>query len=161
MNLEVLIPATVVGLLIIAYRLYRSNKKKKSWALFIEPFTETEYPYRGPNTEKESGGWLLDNNRARVHKAWVTATGEGVLAWHFWKRKRYRPFKVEWDEIAGIVFQRFKASNSWGADKWGHAEITFRDDRSPITVPWREIFEEFMPEAVGYKIHPKFYEQDV
>ena len=160
--MELLIPATVIATLLVTYGIYRSaSRKKRTWALFIKPFTETEYPYREPATDKESAGWLLDDSRARVHKAWVTTTDDGVFVWHFWKRKRYRPFKIEWREIAVVVFQRFKTPNSWGSDDWGHAEIAFRDQRSSITVPWREIFEDSVPESVGYKIHPKLYEQDV
>jgi len=161
LNFGVLVPVTVAVVLVFIFWIYRSSKQKRTWAAFIEPFTESEYPLRRADTAIETSWWLLDQDRVRIHKAWVTANNDGIFVWQFWKRKRYQPFKIDWAEIASVQFQRFKASNSWGSDNWGNAELRFRDERSPITIPWREVFEESMPETVGYKIHPKYYEQDV
>ena len=139
----------------------RARKNRLVWAAFTKPFKPAEYPLKTADTSKESGGWLLDNHRSRVRKAWVTANDGGVFVWHFWKRRRYQAFTIDWAELSSIVFQRFKRPNSWGSDDWGHAELSFRDGRENITIPWRQIFNEPMPETIGFKIHPKYYEQDV
>ena len=139
----------------------RARKNKLVWTAFVSPFKPSEYPLKTADTSKESHGWLLDNHRSRVRKAWVTANDDGIFVWHFWKRRRYQPFAISWAEISSIVFQRFKTSSAWGSDDWGHAELSFRDGRASITIPWREIFKKPMPETIGFKIHPKYYEQDV
>lgn len=161
MNTGALVFVTVVFVLVLLFWIRRSNSKKRSWAAFAAPFTKSEYPLPRADTAKESSWWLLNQNRDRIHKAWVTVNADGIFVWHFWKRKRYQPFRISWNEIASMEFQRFKLSNSWGPDDWGKAELRFRDTRPSVTIPWREVFVESMPETVGYTIHPKYYEQDI
>ncbi len=161
MNTGTLVFVTVVFVLVFLFWVHRANNKRRTWTAFAKPFNKSEYPLRRADTAIESTWWLLDQDRVRIHKAWVTANADGIFVWHFWKRKRYQPFRIGWDEIASMEFQRFKASNSWGSDNWGKAELRLRDTRSPVTIPWRGVFEESMPETVGYTILPKYYEQDV
>jgi hypothetical protein len=139
----------------------RGRKNRRIWATLVAPFNHVEYPLNRADTAKEAGGWILDNRRARVRKAWVTVNCDGIFVWHFWKRRRYQPFRIDWPELSSIDFQRFKTSNSWGTDDWGHAQLSFRDGRTGITVPWRRNFNDAMPDTIGYTDNPKYYEQDV